>query len=178
NEKEQANLREEASAIGYQQGFQLGEEKGTMAAQDKVIAITRELNLIMENLQGMQKSILNNVQENFMLICQSFIESLLHREFKINPEAFSAVIERAISDAMPDDEFIIFVSSKAFQDLGTWSDVEMRKRLKIDERLKDDQFRVEGKHAVIDGDLPKIIRSLLEQADIQLFDKDKQDKVG
>ena len=130
----------------------------------------------MENLQGMQKSILTHVQENFLMICQSFLEALLHREFKVNPESFGAVIERAISDALPDDEFIIHVSPQAFQDLNNWSNPEMRRRLRVDDKLQNDHFRVEGKHSVIDGDLPKIIRDLLDQADIQLFES--KEKAG
>lgn len=175
-EEERELLRNEARAEGYQQGFQQGEEKGTLSAQDKITAITDELANIMENLQGMQKSILTHVQENFLMICQSFLEALLHREFKVNPESFGAVIERAISDALPDDEFIIHVSPQAFQDLSNWSNPEMRRRLRVDDKLQNDHFRVEGKHSVIDGDLPKIIRDLLDQADIQLFES--KEKAG
>jgi flagellar biosynthesis/type III secretory pathway protein FliH len=176
SEDEREALRNEARAEGYQQGFQQGEEKGTLSAQDKISAITDELANIMENLQGMQKSILNHVQENFLMICQSFLEALLHREFKVNPESFGAVIERAIADALPDDEFSIHVSPQAFQDLSNWSNPEMRRRLKVDDKLQNDHFRVEGKHSVIDGDLPKIIRDLLDQADIQLFES--KEKAG
>ncbi|HET9241087.1 MAG TPA: FliH/SctL family protein [Oligoflexus sp.] len=175
-EEEKETLRNEARAEGYQQGFQQGEEKGTLSAQDKITAITDELANIMENLQGMQKSILTHVQENFLMICQSFLEALLHREFKVNPESFGAVIERAISDALPDDEFIIHVSPQAFQDLSNWSNPEMRRRLRVDDKLQNDHFRVEGKHSVIDGDLPKVIRDLLDQADIQLFES--KEKAG
>jgi flagellar biosynthesis/type III secretory pathway protein FliH len=175
-EEEKELLRNEARAEGYQQGFQQGEEKGTLSAQDKITAITDELANIMENLQGMQKSILSHVQENFLMICQSFLEALLHREFKVNPESFGAVIERAISDALPDDEFIIHVSPQAFQDLSNWSNPEMRRRLRVDDKLQNDHFRVEGKHSVIDGDLPKMIRDLLDQADIQLFES--KEKAG
>jgi flagellar biosynthesis/type III secretory pathway protein FliH len=176
SEEERERLREEAKAEGYQQGFLQGEEKGTLSAQDRITAITDELAKIMENLQGMQKSILNHVQENFLMICQSFLEALLHREFKINPESFGAVIERAIADALPEDEFVIHVSPQAFQDLSNWSNPEMRRRLKVDDKLQNDHFRVEGKHSVIDGDLPKIIRDLLDQADIQLFES--KEKAG
>ncbi|WP_141731062.1 FliH/SctL family protein [Oligoflexus tunisiensis] len=176
SEEERERLREEARAEGYQQGFLQGEEKGTLSSQDKIHAITNELAAIMENLQGMQKSILTHVQENFLMICQSFLEALLHREFKVNPESFGAVIERAIADALPEDDFVIHVSPQAFQDLSQWSNPEMRKRLKVDERLQNDHFRVEGKHAVVDGDLPKIIRDLLDQADIQLFES--KEKAG
>ncbi len=175
-EEERDRLRDEARAAGYQQGFQQGEEKGTLSAQDKITAITDELANIMENLQGMQKSILTHVQENFLMICQSFLEALLHREFKVKPESFGAVIERAIADALPDDEFLIHVSPQAYQDLSTWSNPEMKRRLRVDDKLQNDHFRVEGKHSVIDGDLPKIIRDLLEQADIQLFES--KEKAG
>ncbi|MDQ3233634.1 MAG: FliH/SctL family protein, partial [Pseudobdellovibrionaceae bacterium] len=170
SEEERDRLRAEAKAEGYQQGFQQGEEKGTLSAQDKIHSITEELANIMDNLQGMQKSILTHVQDNFLMICQSFLEALLHREFKVNPESFGAVIERAIADALPEDEFMIHVSPQSFQDLSKWSNPEMRRRLRVDDKLQNDHFRVEGKHAVIDGDLPKIIRDLLDQADIQLFE--------
>jgi flagellar biosynthesis/type III secretory pathway protein FliH len=176
SEEESERLRDEARAEGYQQGYLQGEEKGTLSAQEKITAITDELASIIENLQGMQKSILNHVQENFLMICQSFLEALLHREFKINPESFGAVIERAIADALPEDEFVIHVSPQAFQDLSNWSNPEMRRRLKVDDKLQNDHFRVEGKHSVIDGDLPKIIRDLLDQADIQLFES--KEKAG
>jgi flagellar biosynthesis/type III secretory pathway protein FliH len=171
SEEELEAIRAAARNEGYRDGFRLGEEKATIEARQKVQAIVTEIGNIIGELQGMQKSILNHAQENFQMICQSLIESLLQREFKMNPETFALVIERAISEALPDDDFKVFVSSSIAKDLNTWQNSALKQHIKADDSLKDFHFRVEGKHASVDADLHKIISELLNQADLNLFDE-------
>jgi flagellar biosynthesis/type III secretory pathway protein FliH len=163
-------IREAARAEGYQQGFSIGEQKGTLEAQHKVEAIIHELGSVMDNLQGMQKSILNQVQDNFVTLCQSFIESLLHKEFKLNPESFGRIIERALAEALPEDDFKVLVSPAMYPGLVQWAEQTIHGRIKADESLDTYQFRIEGRHAVVDAHVNDIIKNLLDQADIELFD--------
>lgn len=178
DEKALEDLREKARAEGYQLGFQLGEEKGTLQAQQKVERMIDELSQVMENLEGMQHSILNSVQDNFVKICESFIETLLHKEFHLNPESFGKVIERAIQEAIPEEEFRILVSPAIFKDLSQWSNQSLRSRLKSDESLEEHSFRIEGKNAVVEAKLAEIIKRLLDQADLQLFEDHIKEKAS
>ncbi|MBC7658783.1 MAG: hypothetical protein H7249_03660 [Chitinophagaceae bacterium] len=176
SEDELEQIRQEAREEGFRQGFQSGEERATLESRSKVQAILEEVANIAENLEGMQKSILSHVQSNFYAIAKNFIESMLHKEFSLSPEVFGNVIERAIQEALNDDEFKIFVSPKVAKDLKVWSNDRLLARLRTDDGLKDYDFRVEGQHASIDAEMSKIITQLLDQADLNLFDT--KDKVG
>ena len=125
----------------------------------------------MDNLQGMQKSILHQVQENFVTLCQSFIESLLHKEFKLNPESFGRIIERALAEALPEDDFKVLVSPAMYPGLAQWAEQTIQGRIKADDSLDTYQFRIEGRHAVVDAHVKDIIKNLLDQADLELFDQ-------
>ncbi len=170
DEKALEAIRDQARAEGYQKGFEIGEEKGTLQAQQKVQSMTEELRLVIENLEGMQHTILGHVQENFITICQSFIEALLHKEFQLHPESFGRVIERAIKEAVPEDEFRIIVSPQVKEDLAQWTNATLRSHLKSDDSVKDFEFRIEGKNAVVDAKISDIVKRLLDQADLQLFE--------
>ncbi len=170
DEAELEEIRKTAEASGYQHGFQLGEEKGTLAAQQKIVEIVEQLGMVLENLHGMQASILTSVQDNFAMICQSLIEGLLQREINIDPEILGKIIERAVAEALPADEYRIHVSAKAFKSLAQWSNQSLRENLRIDESLSDFAFRVDGKHAVVEAKLSDIIKGLLERTDLNLFE--------
>lgn len=174
SDEELEAIRDAARSEGYRQGFKLGEEKATLEARQKVQAIISEVGTIINELQGMQRSVLGHVQENFQMICESLIESLLRREFKVNPDAFAAIIERAISEAVADDEYRVFVSPTVAKDLHTWQDKNLQQHIKTDDSLQGFHFRIEAKHASVDADLRKIIGDLLSQADLNLFEEQEQ----
>ncbi len=174
SEEELEQIRAEAREQGYRQGFQSGEERAALESRQKAQAILEEVVNIVENLEGMQKSILSQAQANFHEICKSFIESMLHKEFSLDPEVFGAVIERAIDEALDDDEFKIFVSPKVAKELKSWSNERLQARLRADDKLIDHNFRVEGQHASIDAEIPNIIKDLLDQADLKLFEETKK----
>lgn len=176
SEEDLEQLRREAREEGFRQGFQSGEERATLESRHKVQAILEEVANIVGNLEGMQKSILDHAQANFYAICQSFIEAMLHKEFAMNPEVFGAVMERAINEALNDDELKIFVNPKVAEDLKNWSNETLRARIRADDSIKDYNFRIEGQHASVEATIPRIIKDLLDQADLNLFDT--QDKAG
>lgn len=171
SEEELEAIREAARNEGYRQGYKLGEEKATLESRQKVQAILSEVATIIEQLQGMQRSILGHVQDNFQTICQSLIEALLQREFNMNPDSFSAIVERAIAEAIPEDEYRIFVSPTVAKELHTWQDKKLAQNIRGDDALQGYHFRIEGKNATVDADLHKIIRDLLDQADLSLFEE-------
>ncbi len=176
SEEELEAIRQEAREEGFRKGYASGEEKAALESRSKIQAILQEVSNIVENLEGLQSSILNQAQNNFYVICKNFVEAMLHREFSLNAEAFGAMIERAITEALNEDEFKIFVSPRVAKDLKDWSNERLRSRLKADDGLKDYSFRVEGQHASVDEDLQTIIKNLLDKADLSLFDS--QHKVG
>ena len=174
--EELESMRAEAREEGYRQGYQSGEERATIESRGKVQAILEEVSNIVANLEGMQGAILKSAQENFHVITQNLIESVLHREFQINPEAFGAIIERAIEEALTEDEFKIFVNPKIAKELGSWSKQGLYARVKPDEALAGYDFRVEGQHATIDASIKQIVKDLMDQADLSLFET--KEKVG
>lgn len=178
SEEELEEIREEAAARGYQQGFQLGEEKGTLQAQQSIVQIVEQLSAVLDNLNGMQAAILQQAQENFATICQSLIEAVLQREFRLNPENFGTIIERALNEALPEDSYRIHVSPKAYKSLAQWSNAALRERLKPDESLDEFAFRVEGEHAVVDAKLSNIIKNLLEKTDLRLFEEGPSERAS
>lgn len=178
SEEELEEIREAAAASGYQQGFQLGEEKGALQAQQNIAQIVEQLGSVLENLSGMQAAILKQAEGNFAAICQSLMESLLQKEMRVNPESFGKLIERAVSEALPEDSYRILVSPKMYKSLLQWSNASLREHLKADESLAEFAFRVEGQHAVVDAKLSSIIQNLLEKVDLRLFDDETSERAS
>lgn len=175
-EEELEAIRAAAREEGFRQGFQQGEERATIEARSKVQAILEEVSNIVVNLEGMQGAILKSAQENFQVIAQNLIESMLHKEFHMNPETFGSVIARAVDEGLSDDEFKIFVNPKIAKELKGWSNQALLSRVRTDDNLSDYDFRVEGQHSAIDASIKQIVSGLLEQADLSLFES--KDKVG
>ncbi len=173
-EEELEAIRAAAREEGFREGYQNGEERATIEARSKVQVILEEVSNIVTNLEGMQSAILKSAQENFQAITQNLIESVLHREFHLNPDSFGMVIERAIDEALSEDEFKIFVNSKVARELKGWSNQSLLARIRSDDSLPEYDFRIEGQHGAIDASIKKIISDLLDQADLSLFEsKDK-----
>ncbi|MFW7380124.1 MAG: FliH/SctL family protein [Oligoflexus sp.] len=176
SEEEREAIIQEAQSKGYEEGFRLGEEKALLSVQDKIQQTIQEVQNIVGELEGLKSNILHNAQENFQVLCQALMESLLHQQFAINPASFQTVVQRAIDEAVPDDSFTIHVSPKAFDNLKDVADEKFLSRLKVDQDLKQHDFKIESNLTVVDGNISQIISDLLEEADTKLFDT--PEKVG
>lgn len=161
---------QESQAKGYEEGFRLGEEKALISVQDKIHQTMQEVHSIVHELEGLKSNILNNAQENFQILCQAMMESLLQQQFSINPGTFQKVIQRAIDEAVPDDKFVIHVSPKAFENLKDFADEKFIAKLKVDQELKQHDFKIESNLTVVDGNVSQIITDLLDEAETKLFD--------
>lgn len=168
--KEMKAAMEEAQARGYEEGFRLGEEKALLSVQDKIQQTIQEVQSIVQELEGLKSNILHNAQENFQVLCQALMESLLQQQFNLNPESFQQVIQRAIDEAVPDDRFIIHVSQKAFENLKSLADEKFLAKLKVDQNMQNHDFKIESNLTVVDGNISQIISDLLEEADTSLFE--------
>jgi flagellar biosynthesis/type III secretory pathway protein FliH len=173
-EEELEHIRATAREEGFREGYRNGEERATIEARAKSQLILEEVSNIVASLEGMQSAILKNAQENFQVITQNLIESMLHQEFHIHPDSFGRVIERAVDEALSEDEFKIFVNPKVAHELKGWSNQNLLARIRSDDSLSDYDFRIEGQHGAIDANIKQIISDLLKQADLSLFEsKDK-----
>ena len=162
-------IEEKSHKKGYEDGYMLGEEKGLIDAQAKVEEIKNEFNNLIKELSGLKKSILLSSQENFRTIAQAMVESILEKEFKVDPNTFDSFIKKAISDTTTDDEFSVLVNKDTFNSLKNInSDIE--KHLKIDDSLSDNNFKIESKLGTVDGQLKKIISELLDKVDLNIID--------
>lgn len=170
SEQEIDEAFQEAKAKGYEDGYRLGEEKALLAVQDKIQQTIEEVQNIVQELEGLKSNILHNAQENFQIICQAMMESLVQQQFTLNPATFQQVIQRAIDEAVPDDQFTVHVGPKAFENLKEHADEKFINKLKVDQELKQHDFKIESNMTVVDGNISQIISDLLEEADTNLFD--------
>jgi len=165
---------EKARAQGYQDGFRIGEEKAALQLKQATTQVIKDISAMVQELEGFKKRVLESVQGNFYEICQAMGESLLQREFKINPEAFATIIKRAISETITDDKLKIAVHPEFFDKLSALNLPDIGKLLVSDMNVEAGNFRIDSNLSAVDGDLRKIVADLLEQADVSLFeDKDK-----
>ena len=98
-EAERENAFQKARSDGFERGYRDGEEKAMIAVQEKVAAITDELANVLGELEGLKGNILASTQENFRLVAEGLLGSLLQKEVAINPESFAKLIEKAIAEA-------------------------------------------------------------------------------
>lgn len=160
---------EEAKALGYQEGFKVGEEKAALQARGTLRQLTEKLGNLLGELEGFKKTVLHNAEENFQILSQALVEAVLRREMDVNPGAFSAVIERAIHEAVREDQFKIHLNPETFETFSTFADEKMRARLVPNKSIPKGDFRIESNMSVVDGNITQLVRDLLDQADLSLF---------
>lgn len=170
---------EEAKAIGYQEGFKQGEEKAALQVRQTMRELTEELGRLLGELEGLKKTVLHNAEENFQILSQALVESVLRRDMETNPGAFAAVIERAIHEAVREDQFKIHVHPETFEAFSKFADEKLRTRLISNKAIPKGDFRIESNMSVVDGNITQLVRDLLDQADLSLFNtKNKNDKAS
>jgi flagellar biosynthesis/type III secretory pathway protein FliH len=178
DQKKLDELVEEAKAKGYRDGFGVGEEKGELQVRQNAQAIFGKMAELMQEFSGLKHEILNNVQQNFYELCQAMAEALIKREFSIHPDTFVTVLRRAISEAVEPGKFKIRVHPEFFEKLSSLGDQEIREALVKDMDVEPGDFKIESNMSVVDVSIKKMISDLLAQADLTLFQDDKDEKVS
>ncbi|MCX6111395.1 MAG: FliH/SctL family protein [Proteobacteria bacterium] len=166
------SLREAATAAGYQEGFRAGEEKGELQVRQNATQMFGKVAELVQEFAKLKASILDNVQENFYELCQAMAESLLKREFSIQPEAFVTVMRRAISEAVEPTQFRIHIHPELYDRLYPIAPADLKDSLLKDSEVQLGDFKIESNLSVVDGQVHKIISDLLAKADLHLFDEE------
>lgn len=165
---------EKTRAVEREDGFKKGYEEGVAKAQAELEEhfgeISKNVNEALSELEGLKKSILHNAQENFFVLCQALIESLLKKEFSLDPTSFLKVVQRAIDETIKDDNYKVKVNSKTYKELVENLDAASKQKFVKDDSVKDNDFKIESKSAVVDGNIHKIVQDMLESADLNLFE--------
>jgi flagellar biosynthesis/type III secretory pathway protein FliH len=167
--EEDKSLVEELKAKGYEDGFKLGEEKATLQLKSSFENLSSMVSGAIEEIGALKKNVLLNAQNNFMVLAQALIESVLRHQFSINPEAFLALIRRAIEDAVPDDEFKVLVSPENGELLKQIVDDKVKSKIVLDAGIEPGNFRIDSRLTVVDAKISEIVADLLQQADLSLF---------
>lgn len=165
---------ENAKAAGYQDGFMQGEEKGTIQSKENLRTLSAGLQDMVKELESLKANVLHNAQENFQIICQTMIESILNHHFKANPDALSTVIKKAMDESVENDSFTIFVSKQVINQVKESIDESLKDKIKASDELDGFNFKIESNLTVIDGNINQIVTDLLEQADLNLFTEEER----
>jgi flagellar biosynthesis/type III secretory pathway protein FliH len=161
---------EQAEAKGYEDGFKQGQERALEAAQEAVRPHADLLSKVIEDLESKKKKVLENAQQNFNILTETLITSLLKREFKVNPESLAGVIQRAIQETVSDDQFSVEINPLTLAALMPLVDDRTKMKLNSNDQIPEGEFRIETKLAVVEGKINQIVKDLLDQADLSLFD--------
>ena len=165
---------ENAKAAGYQDGYMQGEEKGTIQSKENLKALSEGLQEMVKELESLKANVLHNAQENFQIICQTMIESILNHHFKANPDALLTVIKKAMDESVKNDSFTILVSKQVIDQLKESIDPGLKDKIKASDDLEGFNFKIESNLTVIDGNINQIVTDLLEQADLNLFTEEER----
>jgi flagellar biosynthesis/type III secretory pathway protein FliH len=173
NEQILHDLKAQARSEGYQAGFREGEEKGLISGQKTASQVFHKVTDIIKEFEGLKALILENVQKNFYELSQAIGEALLGREFSIRPEAYATMIQRVIKDTIAPNEFKIRMHPETWQKVHDLAITDLDPHLIKDPSIAPGEFRVESSLTVVDVSAKKMVRQLLEKADISLFDDTK-----
>ena len=162
-------LRLEARAEGFQSGFREGEEKGHMNGQKNAAEVFKKVGELLHEFGTLKGHLLENAQKNFFDVSQAVAESLLGKEFSINPQAYATLIQRVIKDTTSPNEFKVRMHPDTWQKVHELSVPDLDSRLVKDPTIAVGEFRIESALTVVDVNAKKIVTQLLEAADINLF---------
>lgn len=169
-------LEDEAKAVGYEAGFKIGEEKGEVQTRQNAAAMFGKINELIAEFANLRNAVLDNVQHNFYELSQAVSEALLNREFKISPDAFATVVRRAITEAVGPAKFKIRLNPELYDKVAAIGPKDIVDNLVKDKDIDVGDFKIESELSVVDVSVRKLIADLLDQADLDLFDK--KDKAG
>lgn len=172
NEHEIENAFQRARSDGFEDGYRDGEEKALLSVQEKVASITEELANVLGELEGLKKNILTSTQENFRMVAEGLVSSLLGRELSINPTSMTSIIEKAVAEAVPNDEFTVLLSQDSYERLKVGASSEFMSKVKVDKELEGNNFKISSDLSVVDGNLAQMVSDMLDQADLNLFEED------
>ncbi len=164
---------EEMMQRGYEDGYKHALEQAQTEIAADAEKRSSQLADLIDHLEKLKKDILVNAQDNFRAICQTLMESLLQKEFHLNPDAFGSVIQRAVDEAVGDDKFKIRVNPSQVDKLSNFSGEKLKDHIVADETIEPGDFAIDSSHGVIDGKLRKLVSDLLNQADMQLISPDE-----
>lgn len=167
---------EEEKAGGYRDGFRIGEEKAELQVRAASKEMLGKLEGLISEFGTLQKTMMDSVQENFFIVCQALAESLLKREFTIHPDAFNAVMERAITEAIEPGKVKVRVHPDTFERISSLGKSPFIESLVKDAEVAPGDFKLESHMSVVDVNIGKLVAQLLSQADLSLFDE--QEKAG
>lgn len=175
-EAELSQILAEEKARAYKDGFQLGEEKAEQQSRERTQDLFKNIGQLVSELTQLKSSILSNVQENFYTICQAIGEALVKREFSIHPETFAEVLRGAIAETVQPTNLKILVHPEMFDKLMGIELPDIKSFLAKDSSLEISGFRLESHLSVIDGSISAMIEKMLKQADIEIFEKQNENK--
>jgi flagellar biosynthesis/type III secretory pathway protein FliH len=162
---------EESKSQGYQEGFKIGEQKAALQFQQTANEVMSNLKNLVGEFEGLKNLVLSNVEDNFYEICQAMGESLLQHEFSINPETFVNVIRRAIKDTVGDNKFKIAINPAFHERVQSLKLDDLQNVFVKDDSVEPGNFRIDSQLSVVDGNIKKLIKDLLDQADTNIFKK-------
>lgn len=175
-EKKQALTSEFDSRLqeGFQKGLDLGKEevervstgfKNTLAKLDNVIS----------DLETTRKRVLEKSHDHFLEIAKALSETLIRREFKLDPAALTEMIQDIIANKVQSDKFQILVGKETFDSIKEADDIPMKlkERLLVDSNMAEGDFRVNSELATIDGNLSEQINTMIDGVDIDIFTDEK-----
>ncbi len=169
---------EEAKGRGFQEGYRQGEEKAEIAVRQNAELMFGKVVELLREFANLKREVLAGAQENFYTLCQAMAEALTRREFTIRPESFVAVLEKAIDEAVDTDAFKIRVHPDTFARIESVAPAELRASLVKDGELEPGDFRIESNLSVVDVNLRSMLKELLDQADLGLYDETEGKKAG
>lgn len=162
---------------GFEDGFRVGEEKAIFQLKEKVEQINTGIASMAQEVTTLKKSVLQSVESHFVEIAQAISESLLGREFRINPAALSGMISKAIQDNVKDDVVKIHVNQESFDLLSSGHSSEINKFLNVDNSLTFGNFRVESQMSTLDGKVDKMVKDMLANISLDLTSQDDETEI-
>ena len=170
---------EEAGRRGFEEGYRAGEERAIQEAQSVAQESVALVNKLVTELETQKRAVLANAQENFQVLTKALISALIQKEFSANPESLATVVQRAIAETVTDDQFTVHLHTQTLAAMIPFADDKLKARLVANDSVNPGEFRIEAKLSVVDGKIDQIVKDLLDQADLNLFDLDKtKDKAG
>jgi len=167
---------EEEKKRGFAKGFEEGIEKAKDQVKGEAAEIFGRVNEIISELAKLKTNVLSSIEDNFYELNQAIAEALLNREFNISKDAFAAVLKKALSETMMNDEFKVKVHSETYDKMMALDIKDLKENLVKDDNVKPGDFKIDSKLTSVKGSVKDIVKGLLDKMEVNLFEK--QDKAS
>lgn len=126
-------------------------------------------------VKNLRKDSLGKAQENFYQITEALSEAIFQKSINLNPSLFKNLVDKIIRDSSFGDQYRVKVNPIFLETFKSYLPEDQTSLWQADDNVAEGEFVVENENSSIKSDLKQIVKEMLSDIDLDIFQEPKED---